>query len=287
MKKLYSLVLSFLLYQAAWAQDASSDKDKALLQEGTCLYQSEMASWHGSDLFMAQLKTKANLLGGYLSYPDGDKVKCIFFTREEQPSVIAQASFEPTFDLKQATLEEQARPFNAREQELFTIRKAALARINSDTLFKSYSNANLNLIPLIEQEERKVYVLTGPTTQGVVLFGNDYLLTFDKTNKISAIKQLHKSLIPIQTSPTVKDGKAEPAIASMHTHLPETGDHFTATDICTLLLYQKFTTWKHHYVVTPKNVSVWNCETNQLTTLTKEAWEKINQHQQQLRDKRK
>jgi hypothetical protein len=60
----------------------------------------------------------------------------------------------------------------------------ALAEINSDKMFKTYENSNLNLIPLINGAERKVYVLTGPTQNGVVLIGNDYLLTFDSEGKI-------------------------------------------------------------------------------------------------------
>jgi len=45
---------------------------------------------------------------------------------------------------------------------------------------------------------KKVYVLTGPQQNGVVIFGNDYLLTFDKNNKLTLKKQLHRNIISIK-----------------------------------------------------------------------------------------
>ena len=133
---------------------------------------------------------------------------------------------------------------------------------------------NLNLIPLVNGRDKKVYVLTGPKEHGIVVFGNDYLLTFDDANNLVSKAQLHKNIIPI------KDQKDETkVIATMHTHLPETGDYITATDICTLMLYSKFTTWKQHIVVSENYVSIWDCEKNTLFAMTKKAWEKINKDQ--------
>lgn len=148
------------------------------------------------------------------------------------------------------------------------MRKLALAEIRSDTLFKTYKNTDLNLIPLIDGESRKVYVLTGPKQSGVVIFGNDYLLTFDTDNKLTAKKRLHKNIIPIYfESDDLKGMKVEGA---MHSHLPETGDFITATDICTLMLYSKFAKWKTHSVYSKKYLNVWNCETNELTVIPNE-----------------
>jgi hypothetical protein len=45
-------------------------------------------------------------------------------------------------------------------------------------------------------------------------------------------------------------GKDE--IGAMHSHLPESGDFSTATDICTLMLYAQITKWKQHIVVSKK-----------------------------------
>lgn len=89
------------------------------------------------------------------------------------------------------------REFTKTENDLYEIRKIALTEINSDALFKTYKNTNLNLIPLINGKDKKVYVLTGPTNSGVVIFGNDYVLTFDNNNKLLIKRQLHKNIIPV------------------------------------------------------------------------------------------
>ena len=151
------------------------------------------------------------------------------------------------------------------------IRTAALKTINSDTLFKHYKNTNLNLIPLISNERKKVYVLTGPEENGVVIFGNDYLLTFDDNNELISKKQLHKNIISINYGST---GDTT-IIGTIHTHLPETGEFITATDICTLMLYEKFAKWQQHYVMSKNYVSIWDCNKNILAILTKKAWDNI------------
>ena len=66
----------------------------------------------------------------------------------------------------------------------------------------------------------------------------------------------------------------------MHSHLPSTGEYITATDICTLMLYEKYPGWKQYYVISPSYVSIWSCEKDELVILTKKAWDSINEDQQ-------
>jgi hypothetical protein len=73
---------------------------------------------------------------------------------------------------------------------------------------------------------------------------------------------------------------------AIHNHLPETGDFITATDICTLMLYEKLAKWKTYNVVSEKYLNTWNCETDQLTVMTKKAVRKINKDQEK-RNKKK
>jgi len=61
----------------------------------------------------------------------------------------------------------------------------------------------------------------------------------------------------------------------MHSHIPQTGEFITATDICTLMLYEKFAKWDQHLVIAEHYVSIWNCKTDELLILTKKAWNKI------------
>ncbi|MFI5203232.1 MAG: hypothetical protein ACHQF2_01960 [Flavobacteriales bacterium] len=261
--------LTFVLY----ALKNPSDEANAIVAEGKLLYKSEMASWYGTDLFLAKYENKENI-GGYFSYTDKKTSNCIFFSKVDSPKVIGTISFDSTYNVKTAKVNLKERKFTSFENNIYQLRKIALAEISTDTLFKRYKNTNFNLIPLISGKEKKVYVLTGPQQHGVVIFGNDYLLTFDKDNKLMNKKQLHKNIISISYGGTFKEG--EQLHGTMHTHLPETGDYMTATDICTLLLYEKFTKWKTHVVVSQKYCNTWNCETNQLTVTLRDTTGTIN-----------
>jgi hypothetical protein len=245
-----SLTIIFTLFTLIAVAQKDPNKEAApIVVEGKLLYKSEMASWYGTDLFLEKYKNQQNI-GGYFSYTEKEVSKCIFFSKSDQPKVIGTISFDSTYNLRTATIDLVERDFTSYENDIYQIRKLALTEINADrTLFKNYENANLNLIPLIDGKDKKVYVLTGPNKNGVVLFGNDYLLTFDKNNNLLLKKQLHKNLIAINYGVKDKDGKALESEEAMHSHLPETGDFITATDICTLMLYAKFAKWKRHTVV--------------------------------------
>lgn len=245
-----------------------------IVEEGKRLYRSEMASWYGTDLFLERYKNRENI-GGYFSYTEKDRSKCIFFSGADQPLVIGTITFDSTYSTETAVIDLTERAFAGPENDLFTIRGAALEAMYSDTIFRTYKNTNLNLIPLIYGEEKKVYVLTGPKESGVVIFGNDYLITFDTNNKLTGKKQLHRNIIPIHYG---EEGKE--SAGAMHSHLPETGDFITATDICTLMLYEKFAKWKQHSVISAKYMNLWDCLTDQLVVVPREIIDKINEDQE-------
>lgn len=267
----------FVLAIQAFGQKDLNEKSKSIVKEGKLLYQSEMASWYGTDLFLEKYKERSNI-GGYFSYTENEVSKCVFFSKTSTPKVIGTISFDSTYNIKTAGYNLIERDFTKNENDLYEIRKSALSEIQSDTLFKTYNNSSLNLIPLINGNEKKVFVLTGPKNNGVVIFGNDYLLTFDKNNKLTLKKSLHKNIIPIEYGGKLEDGKE--VESTIHSHLPETGDFITATDVCTLMLYGKFTKWKTHNVVSKKYLSIWNCETNELLIMTVDAIKKINNDQE-------
>ena len=282
MKKTLTLILT-LLSLAVLGQNNPTEEAQPIVAEGKLLYKSEMASWYGTDLFLENYKDRAKI-GGYFSYTENEISKCMFFSKSDKPTIIGTILFDSTYNVKTAKIDLTERDFTKNETNLYEIRKLALAEINNDTLFKSYKNMNLNIIPLINGNTKKVYVLTGPQQSGVVIFGNDYLLTFDNDNKLTSKKSLHKNIIPIHYDDKEEGKQIEGA---MHTHLPESGDFIAATDICTLMLYQKFTKWKTHNVVSQKYLNIWNCETNQLTVITMDALEKINKDQEKRNKKKK
>jgi hypothetical protein len=255
----------------SFGQDELDKVTDSILLEGKKLYMSEMASWHGTDIFLERFKDQRANIGGYFSYSEANLIKCIFFSKGEDPEVLGTISFDNTYNSEKAVVNGNRRDFTIMEMDIYSIRKAALSVINSDTLFRTYKNTNLNIIPLIEDGQKKVYVITGPQITGVIVFGNDYLLTFDQDNKLITKKQLHKNIMPMNYGK--EDGKE--IVATMHSHLPETGDLITATDICTLMLYEKLAKWKQHIVISENYISLWDCEKDEFVALTKKAWENI------------
>jgi hypothetical protein len=215
--------------------------------------------------------------GGYFSYTDNGVSKCIFYSPADKPKVIGTISFDSTYNKKTATLSLTERDFTTTESDLYSIRNFALKEIKSDTFFKTYKNTDLNLIPLINGKEKKVYVLTGPKKDGVVIIGNDYLLTFDKDNKFLSKKRLHNNIITISYGEKTEGVKE--VVGAMHTHLPETGDFITATDICTLMLYEKLAKWKTHNVISKKYLNIWNCQSDELVVVPMKTIHKMNKGQ--------
>lgn len=270
MNKLVTIILT-LITVSVFGQTDLTEEAQPIVAEGKLLYKSEMASWYGTDLFLENYKKRDNI-GGYLSYTENAVSKCVFFSRTANPKVIGTIAFDSTYSTKTARVDLAEREFTTQENDLYVIRKIALSEVNSDTLFKRYNGTSLNLIPLIDGNVKKVYVLTGPQQPGVVIFGNDYLLTFDQSNKLVLKKRIHKNIIVMNYA-----GKeAEGADESVHNHLPETGDFITATDICTLMLYKKSVKWKTHNVISERFLNIWNCETDQLTVLSREAVDEIS-----------
>ncbi len=247
---------------------------KPIVEEGQKLYKSEMASWNGTDLFLEKYTNRENI-GGYFSYTEKNENINVFFSKADKPTIIGTIKFDDSFDVNKAFVDLTERDLTETEDEIYVLRKKALNIIQNDTIFKSYKNTNFNIIPLIEKKENKVYVLTGPSVNGVVIFGNDYLLTFDKKNNLKIARPLHKNIIPIEFNHN--DGTE----ITMHSHLPETGELITATDICTLMLYGKSTGWKQHNVVSEKYMSIWNINTNNLFVMTMDAVKKINEDQKE------
>jgi hypothetical protein len=283
MNKALTFLLT-LLTLSVFGQKNPKEEAQPIVAEGKLLYKSEMASWYGTDLFLENYKDRENI-GGYFSYTDKELAKCIFFSKTDKPKVIGTISFDSTYNAKTAIVSMTEREFSKTENDLYEIRKLALTEINSDTLFKTYKNTNLNIIPLINGNDKKVYVLTGPQNNGVVIFGNDYLLTFDDNNNLLIKKQLHKNIIPVYFGG--KEDEDKKSVATMHSHLPESGEFITATDICTLMLYEKFTKWEQHIVVSEKYMNIWSCKTDQLTVIPRDVVDKINKDQEKRNKKNK
>ena len=281
MHKVVSIFL-VLLYLHGHGQENLTEKAQPIVEEGKHLYKLEMASWYGTDLFLEKHKDQSSI-GGYFSYIKDGIPTCLFYSRKDNPKVIGTISFDSSYDLPKAKVDLAERDFSSTEAIIYALRTRAWQLIEKDSFFRRYENTQFNLIPLVRNGERKVYVLTGARKNGVVMIGNDYLLTFDMEDSLLEKKRLHQNLIPIHYGGNEEAGKQ--VASTMHSHLPETGDFITATDICTLMLYAKFANWPVHHVLSKKYLNIWNCASNELTVISMDVLEKIEKQNDAAKDK--
>jgi hypothetical protein len=245
---------------------------KEITAEGIALYRSEMASWYGTDVFVENYKDREKIWG-YFSYTKNDEVPtCVFFSKENK--VIGTISFPTDYNPKNSKLDLTERDFSDVEKDYFTIRQATYQKIKNDTIFNFYKNVNFNIVPLINKDgEKRVYVFSGTNQNNTVLFGNDYLLNFDKNNELKKIQRLHNSLLTF----SIYDEKIGKTVGGVHSHVLEDWPYITPTDICTLMLYQKFTNWENYTVISKKYTSLWNGKSNFLVIMKTEDFKKINE----------
>jgi hypothetical protein len=283
MKKLLLITLVFTSFYALKAQtpDSLAVIARQIVDEATLMYKSEMASWYATDLLLDKYKEKVEKSAGYFSYSENGIDKCIFYSEGDAPKVLATIEFNGVYSLKAAKDDPNERDFTELEKQYYTMRALATKRLRSDTLFKSYDDTDLNLIPIIRGNQRKVYILTGPQKKGVIILGNDYELNFDKKNAITSVKKIHHSILNFNFS---KDDKN--TVGATHTHLESTGDFITVTDVCTLMLYAKAAKWQQHLVISEKYVSIWTAEKNNVVIISRDTWDSINSDKEKSKKKK-
>lgn len=267
-------IVALSQFHLVFAQLSLDDIADSITIEGKRLYASERTSWDGTDLFLQKFRDR-DKLGGYFSYTDKDTFRCVFYSRDESPMVIGSVAFDTSRATEHAHVNLLPRPFSPMEQAYYHLRSTALEIIRSDTFFKKYTNTDLNLIPLIGDGERRVVVLTGPKQEGVMIFGNDYELRFDEQDRLIAKRRLHQNIL------VANFGKQDTVkiVGGVHTHNADTGPFITATDICTLMLYEKYAKWQTYTVLSDNYVSCWDCSKDQMVILTMKVWEKITKDQ--------
>lgn len=274
MKNLFLLVNIFI-FSISFGQDLN---ELAKIQkEGELLYKSEMASWYGTDLFLEKNKD-VSTIGGYFSYVEEKNAKCIFFSKEEIPQVIGTITFDESFSTENAKIDLSKRVFTENETNYFTIRQKALKEIQEDSIFVLYKYTSFNIIPVITETESKVIVLTGPKKNNVVIFGNDYEILFDKEFNVVSKRKIHQNII------TIEFGGEKETVSTMHNHSENTGEYITSTDICTLMLYGKFTEWESHIVVSDKFMTNWIIKTNSLIIVNSSDFKKGKNKKKKKRD---
>jgi len=274
MKKLFIIITLFILAQSVTAQqNALRHIADSIYAEGEMLYRSEWASGHGTQIFTSRFGEKKLLSGGYFSYETPKGLTTIFFSKNEDPVALATVKFDYGLDSSKYSIDTTTRKLTEDEKGFYTIRSKAAQAVLGDTLFKFYEHTSLNLVPIVKNGAKRVYVITAQTLQDEVLLGNDYLIIFDKDDNIIKETKLHNNLIPLGT------GGKDPIKASSHQHLGKTSPFITATDICAFKLWRAKTTWVISFVVSAGYVSAWHFRDEFLEILTQDQWQKIMKNQ--------
>jgi len=251
----------------SYTQRRAADR---ILQEGILLYRLEKAAWYGTRFFLENLSHKKDFVGGFVSYVnDNDRVVNVFFERDNPSRIVVRFEFDKFPQRNPIRVDTLNQIATSQETNLIAMRQDAVQRVseNENGFFVFYENTSFNFIPLIQGRQRRVFILTAPTVSGVVLLGNDYLLTYNSRNRFRRKERLHNSLIQFPTEGT----------ATFHSHV--LSDLITSTDIGTLLLYRDFVEWRRHYVFSRRYVSIFELDTKGLTVITRRTWDIVNESQ--------
>ncbi|WP_299184698.1 hypothetical protein [uncultured Aquimarina sp.] len=270
------IILSLLILSSIFAYSQNKETEK-ILNEGKLLFRLEKGSWYGTEDMLARFKTKKDSIGGYLSYENKEnKIKTIFFSRFDSNKILVQYEFDSLPKTKPIKIDSTNHIASHLEKGLIKIRQDAKDRAysNEDKFFSFYENTALNFIPVINENGRNVFVLTGPQVSGVVLIGNDYKLEYNKKDEFVKKMKIHNSILQFPYKSDDPENKLESTFQSL-----VLSEYINSTDICTLLLYKDYVEWEQHYAMSKKYVSIFDLEKENLLIITKKAWDKISEHQ--------
>lgn len=262
MKKIITTLSLLIICLALYSQ--KNPFEQSIVDEGMKLYRLELASWYGTDIFYEKFPKEKDNIGGYFSYVKDNKTVCVFYDRNKNPQLLARISFDKDFNVKKAKIDKSKGKLTEYENEFYILRKNAISEMLSDTMFKFYENSRPNLIPFVEGNIRKVFVLTGSLESEIVIFGNDYLLTFDSMNNVISKEKIHDNIMFSRYSSTKNKESKELFSGPNHYHTKGGSDFITSTDICTIMLYFKQANWKTYTVTTEKNICIWFCDAKSL-----------------------
>lgn len=266
------IIILLLIISSSFTYSQNKESEK-ILNEGKLLFRLEKGSWYGTDDMLARFKSKKDSIGGYLSYENADnKINTIFFSRFDSNKILVRYEFDSLPKTKPIKIDSTNHIASELEKRLIKIRQDAQERAysNQDNFFSFYKNTALNFIPVINEKDSNVFVLTGPKVSGVVLIGNDYKLEYNKKGELVKKMKIHNSILQFPYKSNDSENKLESTFQSL-----VLSKFINSTDICTLLLYKDYVEWKQHYAMGKKYVSIFDLEKENLLIITKKAWNKI------------
>lgn len=268
-------ILTLLLLSFSLLNFAQHQKAEQILEEGKLLFKLEKASWHASDDYLERFPTTLEAVGGYVSYQDSeDEIHTIFFDHLNTHLILVHYHFGKMPEEKPAKVVSELREANDLEKDLIQMFLDTRSKImeNAESFFSFYPNTSFNIVPVVKGRKKQVFVLTAPNESGLLILGNDYLMEYNQRNKLRKKHKIHNSILHFPTTSSEQDKVIQ---TTYHSHVVT--DLISSTDIGTLLLYRDHVEWKQHIVVSEKEVSIFDLDTEKLTIIKTKDWEKMNQ----------
>lgn len=303
---IFCILYSVFCVPSSFSQKRLEKEKNKIFGEGLALYTLILANWTSNDLYYEN-EFNTGYIKGYLSYREKDTIKTIFWreidttTAEykaknfqkagdtgvvalQQPKkmedlrMIVKTIIYPKMSIKKTNAEiidEEEREPSEIEKMLMEYRAMAYHAINTDTsFFKLYAGTSLKAVPFDAGKEVKVYVYSAVKKEGIVPFGGDYLLVYDKKTKTIFEKtSLHNDCIFISVQ--YKGKSYDASKATLHTHKEGASELITPTDIAALMLYKNQLEWDEHHVIGGKYTSVFTLVDKKLDIMPTEYFEHL------------
>ena len=103
------------------------------------------------------------------------------------------------------------------------------------------------------------------------MFGNDYILHYNKKNFFIKREHIHESIVKL---PFKSNNPGKKLTTTTHSHI--LSEYITPTDIFTLLSNKQKVEWEKHVVISKKSVSVFDMETETLEIMSLKEWQKMH-----------
>ena len=275
MKKIFLLLLLSVFFAVSagekYTQEYLDKQAKLITAEANELYLLEKAAWLGTDIFLEKFSVQSEKAGGYVTYFSGNNtVVMVFYSKNPSPETVAVFSFDTASGLKNVKTDSKERKLTKYENELRMIRESVYNEMKDAAFYSFYKNTSPNIIPIIKNNEKKAYILTGSKLDKVLIMGNDYLLTFNDDYTLKNTEAFHNSMITMNmTLPETKT-----AVSATHSHVKGKSEFITSTDLCTLRLYASMLNLESYHVISAEYISIWNFKKNSLAILSVEDWKK-------------
>ncbi|MEQ9229348.1 MAG: hypothetical protein RIF46_01600 [Cyclobacteriaceae bacterium] len=244
------LILNILFCQftlLCFAQDELSKVANEILNKGLSLYRLEMASWQSTDSLNAEDKKRAE---GYFSYRQNGILQSIYY---DPSGEFAVKKFLFTEDsLVSVTIQEieENVPLTSNETAIVNFTKKAKDMSVVWYSMQGWSEiVNPNIMVVKGDSDYEYICIPGAKSGGFTPIGGEIKHKFNSKNEWNGMDHLHNNLIPIEHHD-------DAAIAS-HNHFGKKlgKEYITPTDICTILLYQRWSNVDQHIVVHKKFIS--------------------------------